>query len=350
MAPIEEFPDDRWDALVALLLTSPFLLAKHAWPALGESGDGRFLVVASVHGLVASPFKAGYVAAKHGVLGLVKVLALEGAERGIAVAALCPGYVRTPLIEAQVAAQAAAHGIPEERVLEDVLLAPQARKQLLEPEEVAEAAAFLLGPIAFDHGLAAAPRRRLAGALGASNLRLVARDVGDLTAGEAHEIGGLHPHRVLVRACLEDDRGAVRRASCRRRPCPGSRRRGAARRRARTPVVAPHLVLCRKAELLAARRARRRACACRCARVAGTSARTCPVGVATISVLATSSGETPSASASAVARSVCSVVEHLVRRSRRIERFRQVGHGHRVTLSSPHGGHHRRPPGIHSTG
>jgi 3-hydroxybutyrate dehydrogenase len=147
VAPVEEFPEDRWDALVALLLTSPFLLAKHAWPALGESGDGRFLVVASVHGLVASPFKVGYVAAKHGVLGLVKVLALEGAERGIAVAAICPGYVRTPMVEEQIAAQAAAHGIPEERVLEDVLLAPQARKQLLEPEEVAEAAAFLLGPV-----------------------------------------------------------------------------------------------------------------------------------------------------------------------------------------------------------
>jgi 3-hydroxybutyrate dehydrogenase len=147
VAPIEEFPEDRWDALVAVLLTSPFLLAKHAWGALGESGDGRFLVVASVHGLVASPFKAGYVAAKHGVLGLVKVLALEGAERGISVSALCPGYVRTPLVEQQIAAQAAAHGIPEERVLEDVILAPQARKQLLEPEEVADAAAFLLGPV-----------------------------------------------------------------------------------------------------------------------------------------------------------------------------------------------------------
>jgi 3-hydroxybutyrate dehydrogenase len=147
VAPIEEFPEDRWDALVAVLLTSPFLLAKHAWGALGESGDGRFLVVASVHGLVASPFKAGYVAAKHGVLGLVKVLALEGAERGISVSALCPGYVRTPLVEQQLAAQAAAHGIPEERVLEDVILAPQARKQLLEPEEVADAAAFLLGPV-----------------------------------------------------------------------------------------------------------------------------------------------------------------------------------------------------------
>ena len=93
-----------------MLLTSPFLLAKYAWEALRESGDGRFLVIASAHGLVASPFKAGYVAAKHGVLGLVKVLALEGAPVGISAAAICPAYVRTPLVEAQVAAQAEAHG------------------------------------------------------------------------------------------------------------------------------------------------------------------------------------------------------------------------------------------------
>jgi 3-hydroxybutyrate dehydrogenase len=146
VAPVAEFPEDRWDALVALLLTSPFLLAKYAWDALAKSGDGRFLVVASVHGLVASPFKAGYVAAKHGVLGLVKVLALEGAEVGISASALCPSYVRTPLVEAQITDQARAHGVSEERVLEDVILAPQAVKRLLEPDEVAEAAAYLLGP------------------------------------------------------------------------------------------------------------------------------------------------------------------------------------------------------------
>jgi 3-hydroxybutyrate dehydrogenase len=146
VAPVAEFPEERWDALVALLLTSPFLLAKYAWDALAKSGDGRFLVVASVHGLVASPFKAGYVAAKHGVLGLVKVLALEGAEVGISASALCPSYVRTPLVEAQIADQARAHGVSEERVLEDVILAPQPVKRLLEPDEVAEAAAYLLGP------------------------------------------------------------------------------------------------------------------------------------------------------------------------------------------------------------
>jgi 3-hydroxybutyrate dehydrogenase len=146
VAPVAEFPEDRWDALVALLLTSPFLLAKYAWGALADSGDGRFVVIASVHGLVASPFKAAYVAAKHGVLGLVKTLALEGAEAGILATALCPAFVRTPLVEAQIADQARAHGLPEDRVLQEVIVAPHAVKRLLEPAEVAEVVAFLLGP------------------------------------------------------------------------------------------------------------------------------------------------------------------------------------------------------------
>src|SRR5829696_5270791 len=146
VAPVAEFPEERWNALLALLLTSPFLLAKYAWEALAASGDGRFLPIASVHGLVASPFKAGYVAAKHGLLGLVKVLALEGAERGITANAICPGFTRTPLVEAQIADQAKAHGVAEERVLEDVILAPHAVKRLIEPKEVAAVAAFLLGP------------------------------------------------------------------------------------------------------------------------------------------------------------------------------------------------------------
>jgi 3-hydroxybutyrate dehydrogenase len=146
VAPVSEFPEDRWEALIALLLTSPFLLAKYAWTHLEENGDGRFLAIASIHGLVASPFKAGYVAAKHGLLGLVKVLALEGAEKGIAATAICPAFVRTPLVEQQIAAQAEAHGVPAERVLEEVILQPQAVKRLLEPAEVADVAAFLLGP------------------------------------------------------------------------------------------------------------------------------------------------------------------------------------------------------------
>ena len=146
VAPIEEFPEDRWEAVIALLLTSPFLLARYAWPHLRVSGSGRFVAIASVHGLVASPFKAAYVSAKHGVLGLVKTLALEGAEHGISATAVCPAYVRTPLVEGQIADQARAHGMPEDRVLEDVILAPQAVKRLIEPDEVAATVAFLLGP------------------------------------------------------------------------------------------------------------------------------------------------------------------------------------------------------------
>jgi 3-hydroxybutyrate dehydrogenase len=162
VAPIPEFDPDRWDALLDILLTSPFLLAHYGWSALAQAPEGgRFLVIASAHGLVASPFKAGYVAAKHGVLGLVKTLALEGAEVGISATALCPGYVRTPLVEAQIADQARAHGLSEDRVLGEVILHRQARKRLLEPAEVAAAAAFLLGPagagftgaaVPMDHG------------------------------------------------------------------------------------------------------------------------------------------------------------------------------------------------------
>ena len=145
VAPVAEFPEEQWDRLLAVLLTSPFLLAKYAWPALVERGDGRIVVIASAHSLVASPFKAGYVSAKHGVLGLVKVLALEGAEHGILASAVCPGFVRTPLVEAQIDDQARAHGLPRERVLEDVILAPHAVKRLIEPDEVAATVSFLLG-------------------------------------------------------------------------------------------------------------------------------------------------------------------------------------------------------------
>jgi 3-hydroxybutyrate dehydrogenase len=146
VAPVAEFPDEQWDRLLALLLTSPFLLAKHAWQALAAGGDGRICVIASAHALTASPFKAGYVAAKHGVLGLVKTLALEGAPVGISATAVCPAYVRTPLVEAQIADQAATHGVATERVLEDVILERQAVKRLLEPAEVADLVAFLLAP------------------------------------------------------------------------------------------------------------------------------------------------------------------------------------------------------------
>jgi 3-hydroxybutyrate dehydrogenase len=146
VSPVADFPEDRWDALLSILLTSPFLLAKYAWPALAETGDGRIVVIASVHGLVASPFKAGYISAKHGAIGLVKTLALEGAEQGITATAVCPGFVRTPLVEKQIADQAKAHGLPEDEVLEKVIVAPHAVKRLIEPDEVAGLVAFLLGP------------------------------------------------------------------------------------------------------------------------------------------------------------------------------------------------------------
>jgi 3-hydroxybutyrate dehydrogenase len=145
VSPVADFPEDRWDQLTSLLLTSPFLLAKYAWPSLVESG-GRYVAIASVHGIVASPFKSAYISAKHGLLGLVKVLALEGAPNGVTATAVCPGYVRTPLVENQIADQAKAHGMEEDRVLEDVILAPHAVKRLVEPAEVADAVVWLLGP------------------------------------------------------------------------------------------------------------------------------------------------------------------------------------------------------------
>jgi 3-hydroxybutyrate dehydrogenase len=146
VAPVAEFPEDRWDALISILLTSPFLLAKYAWEALRASGDGRVVVIASAHALAASPYKAGYVSAKHGVLGLVKVLALEGADQGVRAMAVCPGFVRTPLMEGQIPDQARAHGMSEDEVLEQVILQPHAVKELIEPATVADVVAFLLGP------------------------------------------------------------------------------------------------------------------------------------------------------------------------------------------------------------
>jgi 3-hydroxybutyrate dehydrogenase len=146
VAPVEDFPEDDWDRLIALLLTSPFLLAKYAWPALREAEDARFIAIASAHGLVASPYKSAYVAAKHGLVGLVKTLALEGADQGVLTSAVCPGFVRTALVEEQIADQARTHGVPEERVLEGVILEPHAVKRLIEPEEVADVVAFLGGP------------------------------------------------------------------------------------------------------------------------------------------------------------------------------------------------------------
>jgi len=145
VAPIQDFPEEKWDLLLGVMLTGAFLLTKYAFPHMMRQRFGRIINIASAHGLVASPFKAAYVSAKHGLLGLTKVIAVEGAAHNITAVAICPGYVRTPLVEQQIADQAKAHGISEQEVMEQVLLARQAVKRLLEPEEVAELVVFLCG-------------------------------------------------------------------------------------------------------------------------------------------------------------------------------------------------------------
>jgi 3-hydroxybutyrate dehydrogenase len=140
---IVAFPEERWNAMLALMLTAPFLLAKYAWPGMQAQGWGRIVNISSVLGLVGAPFKAGYVSAKHGLIGLTRTLALEGGQYGITANALCPAYVRTPLVEGQIADQARTRGIPVEEVVEKVMLEPTAIKRFIEPAEVASLVAYL---------------------------------------------------------------------------------------------------------------------------------------------------------------------------------------------------------------
>ncbi|MCM2579771.1 3-hydroxybutyrate dehydrogenase [Streptomyces meridianus] len=141
--PVEEFPPEVFGTVLKVMLESPFRLVRGALPHMYAQGWGRIVNISSVHGLRASPFKSAYVAAKHGLEGLSKVVALEGAEHGVTSNCVSPGYVRTPLVERQIADQAAAHGIPEERVVTDIMLADSAVKRLVETDEVAEAVAYL---------------------------------------------------------------------------------------------------------------------------------------------------------------------------------------------------------------
>ncbi|MEU3301344.1 3-hydroxybutyrate dehydrogenase [Streptomyces sp. NPDC006678] len=144
--PIEEFPPEVFHTVLTVMLEAPFRLIRGALPQMYAQGWGRIVNVSSVHGLRASAFKSAYVAAKHGLEGLSKTAALEGAAHGVTSNCVNPGYVRTPLVEKQIADQAAAHDIPQERVLTEVLLKDSALKRLIEPEEVAEAVAYLCTP------------------------------------------------------------------------------------------------------------------------------------------------------------------------------------------------------------
>ncbi len=143
VSPIEEFDEAKWDLLLAIMLTAPFVLLRALLPAMYEKRWGRVLNIGSVHSLIASPYKAAYVSAKHGLVGLTKTAALEAADKGVTVNALCPSYVRTPLVEKQIADQSRVHGVPEAEVLSRILLTQNAVKRLIEPEEVGKYAAFL---------------------------------------------------------------------------------------------------------------------------------------------------------------------------------------------------------------
>jgi 3-hydroxybutyrate dehydrogenase len=148
VSPIEDFPEDQWQRMLALMLTAPFLLTRYCWPSMKKQKWGRVVNIASIHALVASPYKVGYVSAKHGLIGLTRTAALEGGEHGITVNAICPAYVRTPLVDSQIADQAKANKLSPEQVIETIMLAPAAVKRLIEPHEVADFVAYLCGEAA----------------------------------------------------------------------------------------------------------------------------------------------------------------------------------------------------------
>jgi 3-hydroxybutyrate dehydrogenase len=146
VAPVHEFPPERFALILRVMLEAPFRIVRKALPGMYERGWGRVINISSRHGLRASPYKSAYVAAKHGLEGLSKVIALEGGPHGVTSNSICPAYVRTPLVENQIADQARAHGISEDEVIEKVMFAGRTIKRLIEPEEVAELAAFLCAP------------------------------------------------------------------------------------------------------------------------------------------------------------------------------------------------------------
>jgi 3-hydroxybutyrate dehydrogenase len=145
VAPVKDFPEDKWDAIIAINLNSAFHATKAALPHMEAKKWGRIINIASAHGLIASPFKSAYVAAKHGIVGFTKVVALESAQLGITCNAICPGYVKTPLVEKQIDDQAKTHGIPREKVISDIMLSEQPTKRFVEVSELGGLAVFLCG-------------------------------------------------------------------------------------------------------------------------------------------------------------------------------------------------------------
>lgn len=144
VCPIEEFPEDKWDFMQSLMLTAPFLMTKYCWRSMRERGWGRIINISSIHGLVASDYKSAYIAAKHGLVGLTKTAALEGGPQGITCNAICPAYVRTPLVEKQIVDQAKHHGISEDDVITEIMLQKAAVKKLIPKETIVAAVNFLV--------------------------------------------------------------------------------------------------------------------------------------------------------------------------------------------------------------
>jgi len=143
VSPIAEFPEDTWNTMIQVMLTAPFLLTKYAWPSMQSNGWGRIINIASVHAQVASLYKVAYISAKHGLIGLTKTAALEGAEHGINVNAICPAYVRTPLVDKQIKAQAKHLNLDEDQVIKQVMLKNAAIKRLINPEEIGQMVVYL---------------------------------------------------------------------------------------------------------------------------------------------------------------------------------------------------------------
>ena len=141
--PIEDFPEDTWDYMLNVMVTAPFLLSRYCWPYMKAQNWGRIIHLNSIHGLVASEFKAAYITAKHGLTGLTKVSALEGGPFGITVNSICPAYVKTPLVDKQIAKQAEMHGIGEDEVVSKIMLAKASIKKLIEVDDIAETVKFL---------------------------------------------------------------------------------------------------------------------------------------------------------------------------------------------------------------